>query len=46
MHPLSVGVTVIVPVIGAFDELVAVNEGTFPVPLAVKPIAVFEFDQI
>ena len=32
-----------VPVIGLLVELVAVKEGTFPVPDAPKPIAVFEF---
>jgi hypothetical protein len=32
-----------VPVIGAVPVLVPVNEGTLPVPLAVKPIAVLEF---
>ena len=40
-----VGVTVIVPVIGAVVALVAVNEIS-PVPLAPRPIAVFEFVQL
>ena len=40
---VKVGVTVIVPVIAADVVLVAVNAGALPVPLAVKPIAVFEF---
>lgn len=39
-HPLAVGVTVITPVIGAVVVLVAVNEGTLPVPPAPSPIAV------
>jgi hypothetical protein len=34
---------VIVPEIGAFVVLVAVNEGTFPLPLAAKPIEVLLF---
>ena len=38
-----VAVTVIVLVIGLLVALVAVNEGTFPVPDAPNPIAVFEF---
>ena len=41
--PLIVGVTVIVAVIEALVELAAVKAGTFPVPLAANPIAVFEF---
>jgi hypothetical protein len=39
----AVGVMVIVPEIGAFVMLVAVNEGTFPLPLAAKPIEVLLF---
>ena len=39
------GVTVIVPVIGKFPVLVAVNAGTFPFPFAPKPIAVLLFVQ-
>ena len=38
--PFTVGVTVIVAVIGDAVVFVAVNAGTFPVPLAAKPIAV------
>jgi hypothetical protein len=42
----KVGVTVIVEVIGEVVVLVAVNEGTPPVPLAARPIAAFEFVQV
>ena len=42
-QPFAVGVTVIVPDIGVAPELVAVNDGTLPVPLAANPIAVLEF---
>ena len=35
----------IVAVIGPVVVLVAVNPGTFPVPLAAKPLAVLEFVQ-
>lgn len=45
-HPLSVGVTVMVDVIVAPVVLVAVNAGMFALPLAAKPIAVFEFVQV
>jgi hypothetical protein len=38
-----VGTIEIVPVIEDVPEFVAVNDGVFPVPLATKPIAVFEF---
>ena len=43
VHPFAVGVTLIVAVIGKVVALVAVNEGIFPVPLAVRPIAVVLF---
>ena len=43
---VEVGVTVIVPVIGAFVALVAVNEAISPVPLAANPIAVLLFVQL
>lgn len=43
--PLMEGVTVTVETIAAFVGLRAVNAGTFPVPLAAKPIAVLEFVQ-
>ena len=39
----TVEVTEIVAVIGLFPVFVAVNEAISPVPLATKPIAVFEF---
>ncbi len=42
-HPLTVGVTVMVALIGAVPGLVAVNEAIFPVPLEANPIAVLEF---
>jgi hypothetical protein len=35
-----------VPVIGVLPKLVAVKEGTLPVPDAAKPIAVFELLQV
>jgi len=40
------GVTVIEPVIAIPLELVAVNPGTCPVPLAASPMAGFEFVQV
>lgn len=43
---LATGVTVIVDVIGALVLLVAVNGAIFPLPLAAKPIAEFEFAQL
>ena len=43
--PLT-GVTVIVPEIAAAVAFVAVNAVMFPLPIAPKPIAVFEFDQL
>ena len=46
LHAPNVGVTVIVAVIGDPVEFVATNEGTFPVPLAARPIAVLEFVQV
>lgn len=42
-HPLAVGVTLIVAVIGAVVVFFGVNAGIFPVPLRPKPIAEFEF---
>lgn len=42
LQPLAEGVTVIVATMGALPVLVAVNDGTFPVPLVPSPIAVFE----
>ena len=46
VQPLAVGVTVIVPVIGAVVVLVAVNGLIFPLPLAPKPIAVLVLVQL
>lgn len=45
LHPPAVGIIVIVPEIAEAVELVAVKAGTFPVPLAASPIAVFELVQ-
>ena len=45
VQPFAVGVTVIVAVIGAVVAFVAVNDGTFPVPFAAKPIAVLLLPQ-
>lgn len=39
-HPSNNGVTVTVDVTGAVPELVAVNDGMFPVPLAPSPMVV------
>ena len=39
------GVTVMVALTGLSVLFIAVNDGTLPVPDAVKPMAVFEFDQ-
>ena len=44
-HPLAVGVTFIVAIIGLELVFVGVNGGMFPVPRAAKPIAGWEFDQ-
>jgi len=41
-HPLMDGVTVMVAVIGVVPVLVAVKPGIFPLPLAGKPMPVFE----
>ena len=41
-----VGVTVIVAVMGDAPALVAVNDGTFPAPLAARPMAVLLFAQL
>jgi hypothetical protein len=42
LHPARLGVTVIVPVIGLADALLAVNTAMLPVPLAASPMLVFE----
>ena len=46
MHPFNVGITVIVAVMSVFPVFVAVNTGKFPLPLAAKPILVFELVQL
>jgi len=46
VHPLAVGVTVIVAVIGDVVAFVAVKEGTLPDPLPASPIAVLLFVQV
>ena len=38
-QPFNEGVTVIVPVMGAVVELVVVNAGMLPLPLAARPMA-------
>ena len=43
MHPLAVGVTVIVALIDDVVALVAAKDGTLPDPLAARPIAVLLF---
>ena len=43
---VKVGVTVIVAVTGAVPLFTAVNAAIFPVPLAARPIVVFEFVQL
>ena len=40
VQPFAVGVTVMVAVMIVLPELVAVNEGIFPVPLAASPMDV------
>jgi hypothetical protein len=44
-HPLAVGVTEMLAVIGPFVPLVGVNAGIFPEPLAASPIAGLLFVQ-
>ena len=46
MQLLADGVIVIVPLIMVLPELVVVNDGTLPVPLAPKPIAVLLLAQL
>jgi hypothetical protein len=46
VHPLAVGVIVIVAVIGDGVPLVAVNAGMSPKPLAASPTAVLLFVQV
>ena len=45
-HPFAVGVTVIIPVMGALVALLVVNDGIFPEPLAAKPMAVLLLVQV
>ena len=42
---MSVGVRVMLALIGAAEVLMAVKEGTLPVPLAASPMAVLELVQ-
>ena len=46
LHAFALGVTVIVPAIGALPALVATKEGIFPVAPIPKPMAVFELAQV
>lgn len=46
VHPLLIGVTIIVHDMGDVPGLVAENAGMFPEPLAPSPIAVLEFAQL
>jgi hypothetical protein len=46
VQPLAVGVTSIVPAIGAFVELVAGKEAISPFPMAANPIAALVFVQL
>ena len=43
---LSVGVTVIVPIMGVLPGLVAVNEAISPLPLVPRPMDVWVFVQL
>ena len=46
IHPLADGVTVIVATTGVVPALVAVKEGTFPDPLAARPMEGVLFTQV
>jgi hypothetical protein len=46
VHPLAIGVTVIIPEIGAAPAFVPVNTGILPVPDAPSPIAALLFVQL
>jgi hypothetical protein len=46
VHPFTVGVTVIVALIGEVVAFVAVNEGMLPDPVAARPIVVLLFVQV
>ena len=43
---VNVGVTVIVAVTGVLPAFTAVNDGTVPVPLAPRPVAMLSFTQL
>jgi hypothetical protein len=46
LHPLALGVIVIVDVTGLGVVLIALNDEIFPVPFAPNPIDEFEFVQV
>lgn len=46
VQPLATGVTVIVAVTGAAPELVAVNDGMFPLPEAARPMPALSLVQL
>lgn len=46
MHPFAVGIMVTVDTIVELVELVAVKDGTLPLPLAASPIAVLLLVQV
>lgn len=46
VQPFTVAVALIEATLGTEDELVAVKEGIFPVPLVANPIVEFEFTQL
>ena len=46
LHPLALGRTETIAVIGAEAALIAVKEGIFPVPFADRPIVVLLFPQV
>ncbi len=46
LHRFATGVIVIVDVTGFAVVLLALNDEIFPVPLAPKPIELFEFVQL
>jgi len=46
MQLFTVGVTVIIPEIGAVPVLVALNDGTLPVPPAANPMAALVLDHV
>ena len=46
VQPFAVGVTVILATSALLEVFVATNDGKFPVPVAARPIAGFEFVQV